>query len=133
MYVERDLTEKFTKLLKIYNIISVIGARQSGKTTFLKEESKKYNCEYISFDDPDVVSLFEDIKKFEKQYFNTSKTVILDEIQYGKEPGIKLKYLVDKGHKIWITSSSGLLLEKKVLSYLVGRVGLLNMYPFSIK
>jgi hypothetical protein len=41
--------------------------------------------------------------------------------------------LADKGKKIWITSSSQVLLSKEVLSWLVGRVSIVKLYPFSLK
>jgi len=133
MYIEREIQQKFAKVRDIYNITALVGARQSGKTTFLKEESKKYKVNYITFDDPDVTFLFEeDIKKFERQYIEGYELSILDEIQYCKDSGSKLKYLADKGRKFWITSSSEVILGKEVLSYLVGRATILKMYPFSL-
>lgn len=69
-------------------------------------------------DDPDTRQLFEeDIKKFEKQYLEGYDTSVLDEVQYCKDVGSKLKYLADKGKKIWI----------------VGRVSIIKLYPFSLQ
>lgn len=111
----------------------IVGPRQSGKTTFLKAHLPQ-NANYLLFDDPDIRTIFEeDIKNFDKQYINGKEIVILDEIQYAKDPGQKLKYLTDTDRKLWITSSSEILLGKKVLSYLVGRVSILRLYPFNIK
>ncbi|MFW5846828.1 MAG: ATP-binding protein [Nanoarchaeota archaeon] len=131
-YIERDLKSKFIKLSNTYKIIAIIGARQSGKTTFLKEKIGSSEIGYISFDDPDIRQMFEeDVKKFENQYLK--KLTILDEVHYCKDAGLKLKYLADKGYKLWLTSSSEAILSKDVLSYLVGRVTILKMYPFSLK
>jgi len=131
-YIERGLLNKFEKLAKVYKIIALVGARQSGKTTFLKKRIKIEDNNYVFFDDPDVREIFdEDVKKFENQYLNNPITV-LDEVQYCKDAGIKLKYLADKGYKLWITSSSEIILSKEILSYLVGRVSILKMYPFSL-
>ncbi len=133
MYITRSLQHKFDKIKGTYNLIAVVGARQAGKTTFLKEQIKKLKSAYLLFDDPDVKGLFEeDIKKFEKQYLENSEISVLDEVQYCKDAGIKLKYLAEKGHKLWITSSSEIVLGKEILSYLVGRVSVLRMYPFSL-
>jgi len=131
MYIEREIKRKFEKINRAFNIIALVGARQSGKTTFLKHELENIKGEYVLFDDPDVRKLFEeDIKKFEMQYV-AGKLSVLDEVQYCKDAGIKLKYLSEKGHKIWITSSSEMILSKEILSYLVGRVSIIRMYPFS--
>jgi hypothetical protein len=133
MYVEREIESLFEKILKVYNLVAIVGARQSGKTTLLRKKLEEKSGVYITFDDPDVRELFnEDIKKFEKQYLS-NKIAGMDEIQYGKDAGIKLKYLVDKGYKLLVTSSSEIILSKEVLSYLVGRVSILRLYPFSLK
>ena len=136
MYVRRTIKEKFNLVNPAFNIIAIVGARQAGKTTFLKEEIKNIedinnvNANYLFFDDPDIRRLFEeDIKKFEKQYLTTD-IIILDEVQYCKNAGPKLKYLADSKYKLWITSSSEIILSKEVLSYLVGRVAIIRLYPF---
>ncbi|MBS3141710.1 ATP-binding protein [Candidatus Woesearchaeota archaeon] len=132
-YIEREIKKQFDKLKEIYPIIALVGPRQSGKTTFLKEQAKNLKSNYVLFDDPDARNLFEeDIKKFEKQYVEGNEITILDEVHYCKEAGKNLKYLADKNYKLWVTSSSELILGKLVLSYLVGRVSILRLYPFSL-
>jgi hypothetical protein len=134
MYIERKIKEKFDKITGVYPVIAIVGARQSGKTTFLKEQAKKFKSNYLLFDDPDIRELFdEDIKKFEKQNIEGYEISVLDEVQYCRDAGKKLKYLADNNKKIWITSSSEILLSKEVLSYLVGRVSIIKLYPFSIR
>ena len=134
MYQEREMKEQFEKVSKVYPIIAIVGARQAGKTTFIKERMKTTNSSYLLFDDPDVRNLFEeDIKKFEKQYVEGKEVSILDEVQYCKDAGRNLKYLADTNKKLWITASSEIILGKKVLSYLVGRVSILKLYPFSLQ
>ncbi|MCD6496405.1 MAG: ATP-binding protein [Candidatus Aenigmarchaeota archaeon] len=133
MYVPRDTAGRFKKLSEAYGIIAVVGARQAGKTTFLKEHAKKIRSSYMLFDDPDVKEMFnEDIKKFEKHYIEGYDVAVLDEVQYCRDAGTKLKYLVDSGHRLWITSSTEVILAKDILSYLVGRVSVLRMFPFSL-
>lgn len=132
MYVKRDITKRFKSLSESYNIIAVVGARQAGKTTFLKEQMKELDSSYVLFDDPDARALFdEDVKKFEIQYIEGHELSVLDEVQYCKDSGSKLKYLVDSGRKLWVTSSSEILMAKEILSYLVGRVSIIRLYPFS--
>jgi len=59
MYQERELKDKFEKISEIYPIIAIVGARQAGKTTFLKERINKLDSTYLLFDDPDIRDLFE--------------------------------------------------------------------------
>jgi hypothetical protein len=132
MYVKRDAEKEFKSLSENYNMIAVVGARQAGKTTFLKEQMKGFDISYVLFDDPDARTMFdEDVKKFELQYIEGYNLTILDEVQYCRDSGSKLKYLVDSGRKLWITSSSEVLMSKEILSYLVGRVSILRLFPFS--
>ncbi len=91
MYVHRDLEDKFKKVAGSYSVVALVGPRQSGKTTMLKELMKEYNSSYVLFDDPDARRLFdEDIKKFIVQYIEGYDLAILDEFQYCKDPGSKL-------------------------------------------
>ena len=134
MYVKRDIKSKFDKISNSYNMVAIVGARQAGKTTFLKKQIENKNASYILFDDPDARSLFEeDIKKFERQFISSYNIAVLDEVQYCKDAGRKLKYLVDSDHKLWITSSSEIILSKEILSFLVGRVSIIKLFPFSFK
>jgi len=132
MYIEREIKNRFDKIFMSYNMVAVVGARQSGKTTFLKKQMGQYSASYVLFDDPDARALFEeDVKKFELQYIEGNELTVLDEVQYCRDAGRKLKYLVDSGRKLWITSSSEIILAKEILSFLVGRVSIVKLYPFS--
>jgi predicted AAA+ superfamily ATPase len=132
VYVKRDIGHYFDKIKGLYNTIAVVGPRQSGKTTFLKKRIKM-NISYLLMDDIDVRSLFEeDVKGFENRYLRGNDVTIMDEVQVCKDAGINLKYLNDSENKMWITSSSEVLLGKEVLSYLVGRVSIVRLYPFSL-
>ncbi len=133
MYIEREIKNKFMKVQDISPIVALVGVRQGGKTTFLKEQMKSQNASYVLFDDPDARELFEqDIKKFENQYIEGYELTVLDEVQYCKDAGRKLKYLAERERKLWVTSSSETILGKEILSYLVGRVSIIRLYPFSL-
>ncbi len=132
MYIERDLAEIFGILNEHYSIIALVSPRQSGKTTLLKNRKvNQLNC--LLFDDPDIKRIFEeDIKLLERQFLNKNRIEILDEIQVVNNTGQKLKYLVDTGYKLWLTASSEIILNQKVLSFLVGRISILRLFPFNI-
>ncbi|MGV8176298.1 MAG: ATP-binding protein [Candidatus Bilamarchaeaceae archaeon] len=133
MYVQRSILQYFDASAMQSGIVAVVGPRQAGKTTFLRERSKSANAAYVMLDDPDAKAMFDsDIKKFENQYMQSRDITVIDEAQYGKDAGAKLKYLADKGLRVWITSSSQLLLGNDVLSWLVGRVAIVRLYPFSL-
>lgn len=130
-YINRSLEETFLRLNSTHAIVALVGARQAGKTTFVRKQAKNLDSSYVLFDDPDQRKLFEqDIKKFDMQYVEPYEIAVLDEVQYCDRAGEKLKYLADVGRNLWITSSSEVILKEDILSYLVGRVAICNLYPF---
>jgi len=135
MYIKRDLEDKIKKYLKVREILAIVGPRQSGKTTLLKEIFKTVKKEsvYIDFEDRDVLNLFNnDIKSFYSLYIKNRNYLFIDEFQYAKDGGQKLKYLYDTYKiKIIISGSSVLDLTHQALKYLVGRIFVFHLYPFS--
>ncbi|HII53732.1 hypothetical protein AUJ13_05110 [Candidatus Micrarchaeota archaeon CG1_02_49_24] len=133
MFINRDIDKEFELADRTHKIVALIGPRQAGKTTYLQERMRNVsNAEFVTFDDVDVLEVFDsDIKLFEQRYVAGKTLTIIDEVQYGKGAGQKLKYLADRGYKLWLTSSSQLFLQSKVLSHLVGRVALLDLFPFN--
>lgn len=115
-------------------ITALNGARQVGKSTALKYIYRKQkNANYISFDNASVKELFEtNIDLFIEQYILPYNMIFIDEFQYAKEGGKKLKYIHDlHSKKIFISGSSKPEIAIQSLQYLVGRVSLIEMYPLS--
>jgi len=136
MYVKRDLEKTLRKYLKNKEILAVVGPRQSGKTTLLKQIYKGLNnAIFLDFEDRELLRLFEeDIKSFVDLYVKKYKYVFIDEFQYAKEGGKNLKYIYDNYKtKVIISGSSVIGLSAHSLKYLVGRVFVFNLYPFSFE
>ncbi|MBI2144023.1 ATP-binding protein [Candidatus Woesearchaeota archaeon] len=142
-YIERELEPELDKWLESREILAVRGPRQSGKTTLLRRIEEKLkaigisegNIHYVSFeDDLERLKFEEDAKEFVsfhtasggKHYF------LLDEVQYVKDIGKKLKAVFDlfSNTKLVISGSSSFDLTN-MGSYLVGRIVFFNLYPFS--
>lgn len=134
MYVERFLEEKIRKYLGDKEIVAIVGARQCGKTTLINHifETLK-NSKSISFEDRDILDLFTNhIKEFIEKYVKDTKYLFIDEFQYAKQGGKQLKYIYDNFKtKIIITGSSVSDLSIHSIKYLVGRIFVFNLYPFS--
>ena len=133
MFIPRQIQAAFDMRAAHYPAVALVGARQAGKSTFLQECAKTGDANYATFDDPDARRMFEsDVKKFDKQFLEGHVRTILDEAHLADGAGPKIKYLLDKGRKLWLSSSSEKILGREVLGHLVGRISILRLYPFSL-
>ena len=143
IYIERELEKEIEKWLNSREIIAIRGPRQSGKTTLLMRIKEKLNNNgvdddriyYINFeDDLERLKFEENPKEFIQFYITSPKKCffLLDEVQYIKDAGKKLKLIFDSfdNIKMIITGSSSFDLIN-LGSYLVGRILFFNLYPFS--
>ena len=145
-YIQREIESDVLKWLDKKEVIAIRGTRQCGKTTLLKRiieiliERKipKDKIHFISFEDDSEKEKFEkNPRDYVNYYLNNDKSkhfFLFDEVQYVKNAGKILKLIYDEieNVKIIITGSSTLDLNE-VGSFLVGRVLLFEMYPFSFK
>ncbi len=136
--IERKVLKKLRNLYSKPDILALIGVRGVGKTTLMRvlfDEEKSERKVFLSFDDVEILRLFEeDIKGFASLYFESYDFIFIDEFQYAREGGKKLKYLYDTfGKKIVISGSSAAELTIQSLSYLVGRVFVEEILPVSFE
>ncbi|NPA86572.1 MAG: ATP-binding protein [Candidatus Diapherotrites archaeon] len=131
MYVRREAEELLNLYVEMFPSVAVVGPRRSGKTTLLQKVGEQLGAEYVTFDDPLELEVFNrNVKEFLQKH--SGRFLILDEIQYASDVGRKVKYIVDvEKRKVLMAGSSSVLLSKEVLSFLVGRVGIVELYPFS--
>lgn len=133
MFIKRKIDAKIQEYLKLPEILAIIGPRQAGKTTYLERLVSEKGGKFISFEDVDTLNLFNnDIKKFIAAYLLKTDLLCIDEFQYAKAGGKNLKYIFDayKDKKIIISGSSAIDLTIHALKYLVGRVIVVNLWPF---
>lgn len=131
--IKRDVEEKLLKLYEKKEILAIVGPRQVGKTTlmnFLYQKTKNEKKQFISFDVANILNLFEnDLESFIEIYVKPNNFLFIDEFQYAKEGGKKLKRIYDEFKlKIVISGSSIPELSIQSLQYLVGRVLIVNIY-----
>ena len=139
MYIHRQLEKRIALFLKRKEAISIIGPRQAGKTTFLKfleKEFKKNNkkVKFITFENLSDLDIFQNNIEDFKSIIDDYDVVIIDEFQYAKEGGQKLKYLYDTTKiKFIISGSSSLELVFQTGKYMVGRIINFDLSPFSFR
>ncbi len=130
--IEREMTKRIIELLDYDKIIILKGARQTGKTTILRQvkdylENKKFRSFYISADSDFENIIFKTPEHFttflkSKVSWKNSLYLFIDEFQYIKQAGIFLKVLYDLniGLKIIVSGSSTLEISKNS-EFLTGR------------
>jgi len=115
-----------------FKVLLLIGMRQVGKTTILKNIADTERT-YITLDD--VLSL-NMAKEDAYLFFQTNKLpILIDEIQYAPELFSHIKMLVDASSQfgqVWLTGSQQFLLMKGVSESLAGRLAVLELMGFSI-
>jgi len=135
-YVPREIEKQIELFLARREIVALVGARQTGKTTLLKhlfQRLKKQGKKvfYLTFEKESDLALFENVEDF-KTYYQNYQVIIIDEFHYAQEGGKKLKYLFDTTPtKFIISGSSSLELTFSTGRYLVGRMVKFYLYPFS--
>ena len=129
--VQRIAKKKLIDLASKFKAVAVIGARQSGKTTLIKQVFK--NKPYVSMENPDTRNFAtEDPRGFLSSF---PKGAILDEVQRVPQLFSYLQEILDdqraKGLFI-LSGSNNFLLQQNISQTLAGRVGYLQLLPFSI-
>ncbi len=124
----RKIKSAIKDLKTQYPVLTLSGPRQSGKTTFIKQEFPKHM--YLSLENPDVhAQAQEDPRSFLMQ---NDGFLILDEVQ--KIPMLinYIQGIVDENMvmaQYILTGSHNMLLMESITQSLAGRVGLLTLLP----
>lgn len=130
--IQRQLGSYIHKIKSKFPIISITGPRQSGKTTLAKTMFPEYN--YFNLENPDErMELEDDIRGFLNNYVGPG--IIIDEAQNVPDLFSYLQAFVDELNdmgKIILSGSQNFLLMEKISQTLAGRVGIVNLFPFSL-
>ncbi len=125
----------------------VIGPRQIGKTTLVKQLAEQLNqanelVYFLTFEDP---AILEAVNHHAENIFNYTLLpadvpadkrlyIIIDEVQYAKDPSNFLKLLYDKYApklKIIATGSSAFYMDKSFKDSLAGREKVFEFFPLA--
>jgi len=123
----------------------IIGARQAGKTTILRQleeiiKTQNSSSYFLNLEDPEYLALLNESPKNLFKIFSfdlKQKTfVLIDEVQYLKDPTNFLKYFYDEykqNIKIIATGSSAFYLDRKFKDSLAGRKKIFTLPTLSFK
>lgn len=131
--IRRSMKKQLLELAEKVPVVTVIGPRQSGKTTLVRETFPEYR--YVNLEDP-VNRAF--AKEDYKGFFNTfNEPVIIDEVQRVPELLSAIQVMVDenreKNGRFILTGSHQPTLQKGIAQSLAGRTSILNLLPLSMR
>jgi len=128
--ITRDITEELTRSAAEYPVVTILGPRQSGKTTLARMTFP--DKPYFSLEDPDVrIAAEADPRGFLGQVEDGG---ILDEVQRLPTMLSYLQGMVDKNKKrgrFILTGSHQPQLHESISQSLAGRTAMLTLWPFS--
>lgn len=130
--IKRDFSSTMNSFMKSFSAVLILGARQVGKTTFLREALAKTHT-YVLLEDPDMRELaINDPRSFFKRF---PPPLIIDEFQYAPQLIIYLQGLIDERRKLKgqfvLTGSQNFQMMEQVTQSLAGRIGVLTLYGLS--
>lgn len=131
-YVQREIRANLIEFAKQFRSVLVVGPRQSGKTTLVRNAFPEKP--YTSLENPDERALAEnDPRAFLARFPNGA---ILDEVQRAPLLLNYLQEILDNTEKdglFILTGSNNILLQESVSQSLAGRVGVLELLPLSFR
>jgi predicted AAA+ superfamily ATPase len=134
--INRNITDIILKKIFKEKALIIIGARQVGKTTLVKDLVEKLNKSflYLNCDEPDIKSILNRPTSTQlKQLIGNKNILIIDEAQRIPDIGITAKLFVDnfKDVQLIITGSSSFDITNELNEPLTGRKFEFRLFPFS--
>jgi len=134
--IEREISLNIQKKLFQGKVITLLGARQTGKTTLLKSlfEANREESLWLNADEYDIKERFKQPTSTQlKTLIGNKKIVFIDEAQQIDNIGLALKLLIDNYPEIQViaTGSSAFELKNKTNEPLTGRKFEFHLFPIA--
>lgn len=135
-FIPRDLMDELKKYLFKGKTLILYGARQTGKTTLIRELLKEFDKKtvWMNGDEADIRLLFTDFSSSRlKPYLESHEVLVIDEAQRIPETGLVLKIIHDNFRHIQLiaTGSSSFEIADKIMEPMTGRKFEFKLYPLS--
>ncbi len=129
-YKKRWISNKMRKALNVSKVIILTGARQTGKTTLLRNEPPFAHYKYFTMDNLDTLAQAE---KDPYPLLSVGKNIVIDEVQRVPKVLLAIKQIVDenKDYRFILSGSANFLLIKNISETLAGRASYFKLYPFA--
>jgi predicted AAA+ superfamily ATPase len=135
--VEREILSSIKRRFFQKKAILLVGPRQVGKTTLLKQIIEENNASvslFLNCDEPEILQMLTNASSTElKNIIGSKKIILIDEAQRVENIGITLKLITDNFSDIQlvVSGSSAFDLRNKLNEPLTGRKFEYKLYPFS--
>ena len=133
--IERKLSQLIDNYSKSNKAIVIMGSRQVGKTTLLKQKfPENDDCMWFYGDDLDTQQLFANITATRlRNIIGRHTTVVIDEAQRIQDIGLRMKLITDQMPDVRLvaTGSSAFELANRLNEPLTGRKWEFRMFPIS--
>jgi predicted AAA+ superfamily ATPase len=129
--VPRALTARLQEALRVFPVVVVTGARQTGKSTLVRELLEGDRRLYVTLDEIDVRDQAE---RAGDELLRRAPRLTLDEVQRSPDLLLAVKRAVDEGRepgRFILTGSANLLLMERVSESLAGRAAYLELRPLT--
>jgi uncharacterized protein len=130
--IARHITANIIAALADTPVVVVHGARQTGKSTLVREIAKSRGCDYLTLDDPtSLLAARLDPAGFVR---NLHGPVVLDEVQRAPQLMLAIKAHVDRNRipgKFLLTGSANIMTVPRIADSLAGRIEIQTLWPFS--
>ena len=134
IFIERKIEDTIKQYLKIFPVVAVLGPRQCGKSTLVKNLSQNWGPSLFLDLQNDT-----DLSKLDQPGFffesNADKVICLDEIQLVPQLFSVLRSVVDKNRqngKFVLLGSASRDLIQQTSESLAGRIGMVYLSPFTL-
>lgn len=130
---KRTIINKFNKLREMFPVVAVIGPRQCGKSTFVRDALPGWK--YYDLERPDDYQL---ISQDPLSFFSlNTENIIIDEAQQYPELFKVLRGVIDSDRSVKgrfvLTGSSSPEIVKGLTESLAGRIATIEMAPFKVE
>lgn len=129
----RHLAHRIKELARVYPVVLLTGARQTGKTTLLREHFPE--AVFQTLDLPSIAYEAEQNGIGFLGSFTGAQQVVLDEVQYAPALFRSLKYVVDTNRhrmgQFLLTGSQKFVLMQHISESLAGRIAIVEMDTLS--
>lgn len=134
--IKRSIEKKITEKLFSNKVIIITGARQTGKSTLMKQIQKEQNKKmlYLDCDDSQTRTILQNQSTPNLlRLIGDNKIIFIDEAQRVENIGLTLKQIHDNKTNIQliVSGSSAFELSNKINEPLTGRKWEYNLYPIS--